>query len=69
MLKKEVARSSSFTQPAGRRAGVPEDYAVQEPIRDDESREVSFGPDPLSEALRGELRTLVEWLIREDLRT
>jgi putative transposase len=48
-------------------AGVPEDYAVQEPIRDDESREVSLGPDPLSEALRGELRTLVERLIREEL--
>jgi transposase-like protein len=40
---------------------------VQEPIRDDESREVSFGPDPLSAALRGELRTLVERLVREEL--
>jgi len=40
---------------------------VQEPIRDDESREVSLGPDPLSEALRGELRMLVERLIREEL--
>jgi len=40
---------------------------VQELIRDDESREVSFGPDRLSAALRGELRTLVERLIREEL--
>lgn len=40
---------------------------MQEPIRDDESREVSFGPDRLSAALRGELRTLVERLIREEL--
>ena len=40
---------------------------MQEPIRDDESREVSLGPDPLSEALRGELRMLVERLIREEL--
>ena len=40
---------------------------MQEPIRDDESREVSLGPDPLSEALRGELRTLVERLIRGEL--
>jgi hypothetical protein len=40
---------------------------VQEPIRDDESREVSFGPDRLSAALRGELRTLVERMIREEL--
>jgi transposase-like protein len=40
---------------------------VQEPIRDDESREVSFGPDRLSAALRGELRTLVERLVREEL--
>ena len=40
---------------------------MQEPIRDDESREVSFGPDPLSAALRGELRTLVERLVREEL--
>ena len=48
-------------------AGVPEDHAVQEPIKDDESREISFGPDPLSAALRGEMRTLVERLIREEL--
>lgn len=48
-------------------AGVPEDYAVQEPIRDDASHEVKLGPDPLSEALRGELRTLAERLIREEL--
>ncbi len=40
---------------------------MQEPSRDDESREVSFGPDRLSAALRGELRTLVERLIREEL--
>src|SRR5213593_4604519 len=48
-------------------AGVPEDHAVQEPIKDEESREVSFGHDPLSAALRGEMRTLVERLIREEL--
>jgi putative transposase len=40
---------------------------VQEPIRDDELGEVSFGPDRLSAALRGELRTLVERLIRVEL--
>lgn len=40
---------------------------MQEPIKDDASGEVSLGPDPLSEALRGELRTLVERLIREEL--
>ena len=40
---------------------------MQEPIRDDESREVSFGPDRLSAALRGELRTLVERMVREEL--
>ena len=40
---------------------------MQEPIRDDESREVSFGPDRLSAALRGELRALVERLVREEL--
>ena len=40
---------------------------MQEPIKDDESREISFGPDPLSAALRGEMRTLVERLIREEL--
>jgi len=40
---------------------------VQEPIRDDESREVSFGPDRLSAALRGELRMLVERMVREEL--
>ena len=48
-------------------ADVPEDHAVQEPIKDTESREVSFGPDRLSAALRGELRTLVERMIREEL--
>jgi len=40
---------------------------VQEPIREEESGEVSFGPDRLSAALRGELRTLVERLIRAEL--
>jgi len=40
---------------------------VQDPIRDDESREVSFGPDRLSAALRGELRMLVERMVREEL--
>lgn len=40
---------------------------MKEPIRDDESGEVNLGPDPLSAALRGELRTLVERLIREEL--
>ena len=40
---------------------------MQEPIKDEESREISFGPDPLSAALRGEMRTLVERLIREEL--
>ena len=40
---------------------------MQEPIKDDESREISFGPDPLSAALRGAMRTLVERLIREEL--
>lgn len=40
---------------------------MQEAIKDDASGEVRLGPDPLSEALRGELRTLVERLIREEL--
>jgi transposase-like protein len=40
---------------------------MQEGIREDEAREVSFGPDRLSTALRGELRALVERLIREEL--
>jgi transposase-like protein len=40
---------------------------VEECIRDDESREVSFGPDRLSAALRGELRAVVERMIREEL--
>jgi putative transposase len=48
-------------------AAVPEDYAVQELIKNDETREVGLGPDPLSAALRGEMRTLVERLIREEL--
>ncbi len=40
---------------------------MRELIRDEETREVSLGPDPLSEALRGELRALVERLLREEL--
>ena len=40
---------------------------MQEPIRDDEAREVSLGPDPLSEALRHGLREKIERLIREEL--
>lgn len=40
---------------------------MQEPIREDEAREVSLGPDPLSEALRGDLRERVERIIREEL--
>jgi hypothetical protein len=48
-------------------AGVTEDYAAQEPIRDEGSREVSLGLDPLTEAWRGELRTMVRRLIREEL--
>ena len=48
-------------------AGVPEDHAVQEATKDDASGEVLLGADPLSEALRGELRTRVERLIREEL--
>lgn len=40
---------------------------MQEGIREDEPREVSFGPDRLSTALRGELRAVVERLIREEL--
>lgn len=40
---------------------------MQDCIRDEESREVSFGPDRLSAALRGELRAVVERLIREEL--
>lgn len=67
MLKKEVAQSPGFSQPTGRMARVPEGHAVQAPIKDEASREVSFGPDPLDAALRGEMRTLVERLIREEL--
>ena len=48
-------------------AGVPEDYAVQEPIRDEAAREISLGPDPLSAALRSDLRARVERIIREEL--
>lgn len=40
---------------------------MQEPIREEETREVSLGPDPLSAALRGELRATVERLVREEL--
>jgi transposase-like protein len=40
---------------------------VENRIRDDESREVSFGPDRLSAALRRELRAQVERMIREEL--
>jgi putative transposase len=40
---------------------------VQEPIRDDEAREITLGPDPLSEALRSELRGRLERIIREEL--
>ena len=41
---------------------------MQEPIRDDEAREITLGPDPLSEALRSDLRERVERIIREELR-
>jgi len=40
---------------------------VQDPIREDEAREVSLGPDPLSAALRSDLRERVERIIREEL--
>ena len=40
---------------------------MQEPIRDDEAREVRLGPDPLSAALRRDLRERVEGIIREEL--
>ena len=40
---------------------------MQEPIRDDEAREVSMGPDPLSAALRADLRERVECIIRNEL--
>jgi len=40
---------------------------VQEPIRDEEAREITLGPDPLSEALRSELRERLERIIREEL--
>src|SRR3989454_6958186 len=48
-------------------AGVPEDYAVQEPIRDEAASEITLGPDPLSEALRSQLRERIERIIREEL--
>jgi len=40
---------------------------VEEPIRDDEAREITLGPDPLSSALRSDLRQRVERIIREEL--
>jgi len=40
---------------------------VQDPIREDEAREVNLGPDPLSAALRSDLRERVERIIREEL--
>ena len=40
---------------------------MQDPIREDEAREVSLGPDPLSAALRSDLRERVERIIREEL--
>lgn len=40
---------------------------MQEPIRDEEAREITLGPDPLSEALRSELRERLERIIREEL--
>ena len=40
---------------------------MPEPIRDDEAREGGLGPDPLSEALRSDLRERVERIIREEL--
>ena len=40
---------------------------MQDPIRDDEAREVSLGPDPFSEALRTGLREKIERIIREEL--
>ena len=48
-------------------AGAPEDYAVQEPIKDEAAREISLGPDPLSAALRSDLRDRIERIIREEL--
>jgi hypothetical protein len=40
---------------------------VQEPIREEEAREVSLGADHLSAALRRDLRERVERIIREEL--
>ena len=40
---------------------------MQDPIREDEAREVNLGPDPLSAALRSDLRERVERIIREEL--
>ena len=40
---------------------------MQEPIRDDEAREITLGPDHLSEALRSDLRDRMERIIREEL--
>ena len=40
---------------------------MQDPIRDEEAREITLGPDPLSEALRSDLRDRMERIIREEL--
>jgi len=40
---------------------------VQDPIRDEAAREISLGPDPLSAALRSDLRERLERIIREEL--
>jgi len=40
---------------------------VQEPIRDEAASEITLGPDPLSEALRSQLRERIERIIREEL--
>ena len=40
---------------------------MEEPIREEEAREVSLGPDPLSAALRRDLRERVECIIRTEL--
>ena len=40
---------------------------MQEPSRDEAAREITLGPDPLSEALRSQLRERIERIIREEL--
>ena len=40
---------------------------MEEPIRDEEAREISLGPDPLSEPLRSDLRDRMERIMREEL--